>query len=111
MSLRDFFDALRRKRAAGGGDGRCITAAGRTLDLELYKFDSCPYCQRVQRVVERLGLPLRHRDVLLDDAAARTLVEVGGKDQVPCLFVDGRPLYESAEIVAFLERHFAPAVR
>jgi glutathione S-transferase len=58
--------------------------------------------------VERLGVPVRYRDILEDDEAARKLVEVGGLDQVPCLFVDGVPLYESADIVAYLERTFAP---
>jgi glutathione S-transferase len=61
----------------------------------------------VFRVVERLGVPVRYRDIEEDDAAAKRLVEVGGLDQVPCLFVDGVPLYESRDIAAFLERHFA----
>jgi glutathione S-transferase len=58
--------------------------------------------------VERLRVPVRYRDIEEDEAAARRLVEIGGLDQVPCLFVDGRPLYESADIVDWLERTFAP---
>jgi glutaredoxin len=106
VSLRDLFDALLRKRAGGGGEGRCRTKDGRVLDLELYKFDSCPYCQHVFRVVEQRRVPVRYRDIYEDTAAAAKLVEVGGLDQVPCLFIDGRPLYESREIGAFLERNF-----
>jgi glutaredoxin len=106
LAPRDYIDALRRRSPEGGGDGACLTRSGRTMDLELYKFDSCPYCQRVYRAVRQLGVPLRYRDIEEDDAAARKLVEVGGIDQVPCLFVDGKPLYESADIVAFLELHF-----
>jgi len=107
MNPRDFWDAIRRRGARGGGDGSCRTRVGQVVDLELYKFDACPYCQHVFRAIERLGLPVRYRDILREEAAARTLVEVGGQDQVPCLFVDGRPLYESAEIVRFLEKRFA----
>jgi glutathione S-transferase len=59
-------------------------------------------------VVERLGVPVRYRDIYEDEDAARKLVEIGGRDQVPCLFVDGVPLYESADIIAFLERCFGP---
>jgi glutaredoxin len=112
LSPRDFIDAVRRRPSGAGGDGTCRTRAGESLDLELYKFDSCPYCQYVFRAVRRLGVPLRYRDIVREDAAARALVEVGGIDQVPCLFIDGKPLYESADIVAFLERNFgAPAPR
>jgi len=109
MRPKDFYDALLGHAPAGGGDGTCRSRTGEVLDLELYKFDSCPYCQVVFRAVRRLAVPVRFRDIYKDDAAARKLVEVGGLDQVPCLFVDGKPLYESNDIVAFLERHFAPA--
>ncbi len=33
------------------------------------------------------------------------LIKVGGKQQVPCLFVDGVPMYESDEIVAWLKEN------
>ncbi len=82
------------------------TRTGQDVDLELYKFDSCPYCQRVFRAIERLKVPVRMRDIEEDEEAARRLVEVGGLDQVPCLFIDGKPLYESDEIIAYLERNF-----
>jgi glutathione S-transferase len=59
-------------------------------------------------VVERLGVPVRYRDITKDPEAARKLVEVGGLDQVPCLFVDGVPLYESHDIIEFLEHCFDP---
>lgn len=106
MSLRSFFDAARGRQPDGGGDGLCRTRSSQRLRLELYKFDSCPYCQRVYRVVERLGVPVHYRDVLEDESAAAELVAVGGLDQVPCLFIDGKPLYESADIIAFLEENF-----
>lgn len=106
MRPRDLWDAIRRRAPRGAGSGACRARSGRRVDLEIYKFDTCPYCQRVMRAVERLGLPVRYRDILEDESAARTLVDVGGVDQVPCLFVDGRPMYESEEIVAFLEREF-----
>jgi len=33
----------------------------------------------------------------------RTLIAVGKKDQVPCLFIGGTPLYESNDIIAYLK--------
>jgi glutaredoxin 2 len=85
---------------------RAKTNDGATLDLELYKFDSCPYCVKVMRVVDALRVPVTMRDIMEDASAARRLVEVGGDDQVPCLFVDGKPMYESADIVDFLNEKF-----
>lgn len=58
------------------------------------------------QAIKRLQVPVRYRDIHEDPEAARKLVEVGGEDQVPCLFIDGKPLYESADIVAFLEEKF-----
>ena len=29
----------------------------------------------------------------------------GGKRQVPCLFIDGKPLYESSDIIAWFEQN------
>jgi glutaredoxin len=106
MSMKDYVNAARSKKPAAGGDGKATTRGGEVLDLELYKFDSCPYCQRVFEAVRRLGVPVRYRDIHEDAAAAKKLVEVGGDDQVPCLFIDGKPLYESADIIAFLEEKF-----
>lgn len=31
------------------------------------------------------------------------LIRVGGKQQVPCLFIDGKPMYESGDIVMWLQ--------
>jgi glutaredoxin len=61
----------------------------------------------VYRSLERLAVPVRMRDIIEDDGAAERLVEIGGKRQVPCLFVDGKPMYESADIIRFLEQRFA----
>jgi glutaredoxin len=107
MGLRDLFDAARRAAPPPAGDGRTVTTTGETLDLELFKKDSCPFCQRVFRTVARLEVPVRMRDIRHDPEAARLLVEVGGKRQVPCLFVNGKPMYESADIVRFLEQKLA----
>ena len=45
------------------------------------------------------------RDQTCDADARRRLLEVGGKQQVPCLFIDGEPLYESADIIRWIEAH------
>jgi glutaredoxin 3 len=73
--------------------------------LALYKFDSCPYCRRVQRTIDSLGLNIERRDILKDPSMQKELVAKTGRRQVPCLFIDGEPLFESEDIIAWLEAH------
>ena len=79
--------------------------------LELYFYPECPYCQKVLRALDGLGAEASGaivlKDIHVDEDARQTLVAVGGKQQVPCLFIDGAPLYESDDIVAWLRRRFA----
>lgn len=77
--------------------------------LVLYKYDSCPYCARVQRRIRDHGLDVEYRDVLTDPANRARLRELTGRTQVPCLFVDDEPLFESADIIAWLDAYAARA--
>ena len=70
--------------------------------LELYKKNTCPYCQRVMRWIEGNGrTDVIYRDILEDSVNYTRLLRDGGMDQVPCLFIDGKPLYESLDIIHF----------
>jgi len=76
------------------------------LKLELFMFETCPFCRRVLKYIDESG----REDIILhnihkDDEARKRLIEVGGKQQVPCLFIDGEPLYESMDIIAWLKEH------
>ncbi|MCH3942673.1 MAG: glutathione S-transferase N-terminal domain-containing protein [Atopobiaceae bacterium] len=73
--------------------------------LELYFMPACPFCRKVLRYMDNAGIEIPLHDITTDAAAAKTLVEVGGMKQVPCLFVDGRPLYESDDIIAYLNEN------
>ncbi len=107
IGIRNLLAAATRAAPPPAGDGKLRTTAGRDVDLELYKKDNCPYCQRVYQALGRLDVRVRMRDVRVDAGAMDDLVRVGGKPQVPCLFIDGKPLYESADIVRFLDDNFA----
>lgn len=72
-------------------------------NMALYYRASCPFCRRVLSFMDERGIELELRDTT-DPATRDELVRIGGKQQVPCLLVDGAPLYESADIVAFLDR-------
>lgn len=57
------------------------------------------------RTVGRLGVDLTCRDVRADIEHRRALQALTGRTQVPCLVVDGVALFESADIVAWLEAY------
>ena len=77
--------------------------------LELYYYPECPYCQKVLHAIDGLGVQdaIELKNIHADESARKTLVSVGGKQQVPCLFIDGKPLYESSDIVEWLNKAFA----
>ncbi len=72
------------------------------MKLELYKSDTCPYCKRVMNVINELGIDVEMHDIYENQEDLGRLIEVGGKRQVPCLFIDGQPLYESDDIIQWL---------
>lgn len=67
-------------------------------------FDTCPYCIRVLKEIERTGrTDIELHNIHKSAEDRKRLIEVGGKEQVPCLFIDGEPLYESMDIIAWLQ--------
>ena len=77
--------------------------------LALYKYDSCPFCRRVMRVVDELNLGERieYRDTLREPRWRQDLIRRTGMTQVPCLLIDEEPLLESADIIDWLREHCA----
>ena len=76
--------------------------------LELYYYPECPYCQRVLRAIKANGYEgIVLKNIHADAEADATLVRVGGKHQVPCLLIDGDPMYESLDIIDWLAKEFA----
>ena len=73
--------------------------------LELYEFESCPYCRKVREVLSELDLEYVARTCARGSATRETVIARGGKSQYPYL-VDpntGREMYESDDIVAYLD--------
>lgn len=85
----------------------------RAQTLSLYHRPTCPFCMRVFIALARLDVPVTRRSIATDAAARHELVTGGGRQQVPCLRIDEqaqtRWLYESADIIDYLEEHFGTA--
>lgn len=78
------------------------------MKLKLFVMENCPFCKKVIGVVNRLDIEDKMEivDINTDKEAEEELIEVGGMRQVPCLFIDGEPMYESSDIIAFLKENF-----
>jgi len=75
-------------------------------DLELYYSPWCPYCLNVLRFMKNRGITVELKDTS-DPENQKRLLAVGKKNQVPCLFINGKPLYESRDIMSYLDKHFS----
>lgn len=76
--------------------------------LALYFMATCPFCQRVMKTIDRLGLDVEMRDVLAHSALRDELIQVRGRATVPVLWIqspDGsvRWMPESRDIIHYLE--------
>lgn len=71
----------------------------------LYTMSTCPFCRRVESFMKQHGIDLPCKDILTETGARDELISIGGKGQVPCLVIDGKALYESADIIAYMGRN------
>lgn len=68
---------------------------------QLYYKKNCPYCARVLRFMDENKITLDLRNTL-EPGNQNDLIRIGGKKQVPCLVINGKPLYESGDIIEYL---------
>lgn len=75
------------------------------MTLDLYHRIRCPYSAKVRDFLATHGLEDRiaYHDVDHDLGALDALMNLTGKEQVPCLVVDGEPILESDDIVRWLD--------
>lgn len=76
------------------------------MSMILYQFEACPYCAKVRAAVKELGVELEMRDTRENDNYREELLAMTGKTMVPCLVIDGKPMHESDDIVAYLKENF-----
>ena len=75
--------------------------------LELFYFPECPYCVFVLENIEKLGLndKITLCNTRQNPDFAQKLIKDTGRRTVPCLYIDGKPMRESRDIVAWLEKN------
>lgn len=60
---------------------------------------------KVRRAIRKLKVDVDYKNVLWPPNIRR-LVREGGMYQIPCMFIDGKAMYESDDIVRFLQENF-----
>lgn len=71
--------------------------------LILYYKPSCPYSQKVLQFLKENETKIPMENIEENSKAKEKLFHLGGKSQVPCLFIDGAPLYEANDIIDYLK--------
>jgi len=84
---------------------------GKVTQLALYQFRACPFCVKTRRTMHKLNLPITLKDAKNNQDDRQSLLDLGGKIQVPCLRIsqDGQDewLYDSKKINQYLVDNFA----
>ncbi len=99
-----------KSQSRSAEDQQCVDTA--TDSLSLYQFYACPFCLKTRRAFKRLGLNIETRNA--QNGPDRTdLLTEGGEIKVPCLRIDNGKktiwMYESTEIIEYLEQRFGDA--
>ncbi|MDY6968109.1 MAG: glutaredoxin [Spirochaetota bacterium] len=76
-------------------------------EITLYHKWQCPYCTKVRDFMKQKGIEITLKDITEDSAIADELISIGGKRQVPCLVIDKKPMYESDDIIAWLDEKYS----
>ncbi|MDA8792790.1 glutaredoxin [Bacteriovoracaceae bacterium] len=72
--------------------------------LELFITQTCPFCLRVLDVVaqEYPQNTIAIVDLNEEPEKAKLHYQTTGRYTVPCLYIDGNPLFESMDIIGYL---------
>jgi len=76
--------------------------------ITFYRLQACPYCERVTRTLDELGLDYRSRFIEPMHSDRNVVKRISGKRTVPAIVDErtGVTMSESANIVEYLERTY-----
>ncbi len=75
-------------------------------NLKLYIRKTCPFCMKVLNYIKENNISdIEIIDISKDETIEKELEEKGGKNQVPCLLIDDRYMYESSDIIEYLKEN------
>ncbi len=78
--------------------------------FELFFKPQCPYCLKVLNFLHEEGIKdfdsYNTTDKNAGSENEKLLEEIGGKIQVPMMVVEGKPMYESDDIIEYIKENF-----
>ena len=77
--------------------------------LELFYFEACPFCQHVLAIIDQLNLKVNYSDIMNSLDKRSQLINDTGRSTVPCLYINGEPMFESQDIISWLKNN-APSL-
>ncbi|PCJ19872.1 MAG: glutaredoxin [Candidatus Cloacimonadota bacterium] len=69
----------------------------------LYQYPQCPFCARVLQAIKPLNLDIELRNTITNPKYKQELKALTGRTTVPCLVENGKPMFESADIIKYLK--------
>lgn len=77
------------------------------MKLELYYYNQCPFCQLVLRTIKALQLDasIEFKNTLENPQFRQEHLDNTSRSTVPCLYIDGKPMFESHDIAHWLEEN------
>lgn len=78
-----------------------------SMKIELYYYEQCPFCHMVTSKISDLGLNqfIELKNTLEEPKHREFHQNKTGRTTVPCLYIDEKPLFESRDILAWLENN------
>ncbi len=73
-------------------------------DIKLYTGDYCPYCRRVKKELDRLGL--EYDEVNADADGRQAVIELSDQRAIPVMTIGEDVLVDSTYIIRELRRRF-----
>ncbi|MDH5414012.1 MAG: glutathione S-transferase N-terminal domain-containing protein [Flavobacteriaceae bacterium] len=75
------------------------------MKLELYYYKQCPFCRYVTNKIEELNIQdkIEYKNTLEVSEYRQEHLSITGRTTVPCLYINGTPLFESQDIMKWLE--------
>jgi len=70
--------------------------------LMLYYSPSCPFSIKVLNYLKAINKTVPMKNIYASPEIKEELKNQGGKLQIPCLMIDGEPLYDSDQIIQWL---------
>ncbi len=76
--------------------------------IKLYQFQTCPFCIKVRKKLDQLGLEYETIDVPKDRSKRTKIKELSGQIKVPVLQdTDGTVVNDSKKIIEYLEENYS----